>query len=58
MCQQDGFPAIKWFSATDASTEFPPVTCYRVDKKVVGVSASTWADWFKLLRVLEKYPWE
>ena len=56
MCVEDGFPAIKWFSETDVSSTFPPVTCYRVDKHVAGVSWSDWASWFKLLRYMEGFP--
>lgn len=56
VCQQDEFPAIKWFSATDVSSSIPPVTCYRVDKHVAGQSWRTWAGWFKLLRYLEEFP--
>lgn len=52
----DEFPAIKWFSATDASSNFPPVTCVRVDKHVTGESWSTWAGWFKLVRYLDAFP--
>lgn len=56
MCQNDAFPAMKWFSSTDVSSTFPPVTCVRVDKHVAGVSWSTWAGWFKLLRYLDRFP--
>jgi hypothetical protein len=54
----DSFPAIKWFSATDASSFFPPVSCFRVDKHVAQESWSTWAGWFKLLRFLERFPFD
>lgn len=56
MCQEDAFPAIKWFSASDVSSTFPPVTCVRVDKHVAGVSWKTWADWFKLTKFLDDFP--
>lgn len=52
----DEFPAIKWFSPTDSSSSFPPVTCYRVDKHVDGFSFSDWASWFKLSRLFERFP--
>jgi hypothetical protein len=53
----DSFPAVKFFSATDVSQTFPtPITCVRVDKTVAGVSWRTWAGWFKLLRLLDGFP--
>lgn len=58
MCQEDAFPAIKWFSAVDASSSVPPVTCVRVDKKVMGASWREWASWQKLARLVEQFPFE
>lgn len=53
----DAFPAVKFFSPSDASQELPtPITCVRVDKHVTGVSWSDWASWFKLARILNAWP--
>lgn len=53
----EAFPAITFFSATDQSQELPtPISCVRVDKHVAGISWSTWAGWFKLLRYLDSFP--
>jgi hypothetical protein len=56
VCVEDAFPAIKWFSPADVSSSVPPVTCYRVSKHVDGFSWSDWASWFKLLKLLERFP--
>lgn len=56
MCVELEFPAIKFFSATDVTSSFPPVQCYRVDKHVAGVDWRTWAGWFKLARYLDDFP--
>jgi hypothetical protein len=56
ICQEDAFPAIKWFSPVDASSSVPPVTCVRVDKHVAGLSWREWATWFKLARFLRDFP--
>lgn len=57
MCQEDNFPAIKWFSSSDVSRTFPtPVTCTRVDRHVAGVSWREWASWFKLAKYLDNVP--
>lgn len=56
MCQEDAFPAIKFFSPTDVSSTVPPVTCVRVDKHIAGVDWKTWAGWFKLSRYLDDFP--
>jgi hypothetical protein len=55
VCVEDSFPAIKFFSPTDVSSSIPPVTCYRVDKHVAGVSWSDWAGWFKLAHYLDGF---
>ena len=52
----DEFPAIKWFSSSDVSGAFPPITCTRVDKQVVGGSWSDWASWAKLLKIIDRWP--
>jgi hypothetical protein len=52
----EAFPAVKFFSATDQSQDFPtPIRCVRVEKPV-GTSWSVWAGWFKLARYLESFP--
>lgn len=52
----EAFPAIKFFSETDQSQDFPtPITCVRVDKPV-HTDWKTWAGWFKLARFLEGFP--
>lgn len=56
MCEQQGFPVIKWFSESDVTGQLPGVQCYRVDKVVTGQSWRTWAGWFKLLRYLDEFP--
>jgi len=56
VCQSDALPLIKWFSATDVSSSFPPVTCNRVDRHVAGVDWRTWAGWLKLARYLSDIP--
>lgn len=56
MCTSEILPAVKWFSATDASSSVPPVTCVRIDKTVAGASWREWASWFKLARFLDHFP--
>lgn len=51
------FPAIKFFSSTDQTSTFPtPIQCFRVDKAVHGFSFRDWADWYKLLKFLDGFP--
>lgn len=53
----DGFPAIKFFSASDVSQTFPtPISCVRVDKHITSASWREWASWFKLAKLLEEWP--
>lgn len=53
----DAFPAVKYFSASDESQTFPtPITCYRVDKQVAGISWREWASWAKLLKFVDEWP--
>jgi len=53
----EAFPAIKFFSASDQTQEFPtPITCTRVDKHVNGFSYRDWASWYKLLRFVDGFP--
>jgi hypothetical protein len=57
VCVADTTPVIKWFSPTDESQQLPvPITCYRVDKAVDGYSFTDWAGWFKLLKLLDRFP--
>jgi hypothetical protein len=53
----DAFPAVKFFSSTDQTTDLPtPITCVRVDKHVNGGSWRDWASWYKLLKLIEEIP--
>lgn len=57
VCQEDDFPAIKWFSTSDVSGTYPtPVTCSRVDRQVAGVSWREWTSWLKLAKYLSDLP--
>jgi hypothetical protein len=57
VCVAQNFPAIKWFSSSDQSGDFPtPIRCYRVDKQVNGFSYSDWASWYKLLKFVDGFP--
>jgi hypothetical protein len=53
----DSFPAVKFFSPTDQTQLFPtPITCFRVDKRVQGYSWRDWASWYKLLKLIDEWP--
>jgi hypothetical protein len=57
ICEAGTFPAIKWFDTADRSQIFPfPVSCYRVEKHVVGYSWREFAAWTKLARLLSNWP--
>lgn len=58
MCQQDKAPFIKWFSTSDVSSEVFGITCFRVNKQVTGFDWKTWAGWFKLVKYLDRFPFE
>jgi len=50
-------PAVKWFSSSDQSQGGPfPIECVRVDKPVFGGSYSEWAAWYKLLKLVQAWP--
>lgn len=53
VCEADGFPALKYYSAHDDSRDFPvPITCHELVKPV-GVSWREWIAWVKVLLKLE-----
>jgi hypothetical protein len=57
VCWRDDFPAYKWFSASDDSGSFPPITCTRVERVPPGGNASSWLGWWKIARLIESWPW-
>ncbi len=58
ICQEDAFPAIKWVSRTDASSDIPPVTCVRLEKPLPGSSIKSWYGLGKLLQLIEEFPFD
>jgi len=57
VCTADRLPALKWFSATDVSSQVEGITCVRVDRHVAGVDYRTFAGWLKLAARLGQWPW-
>jgi hypothetical protein len=49
-------PGIKWSSSTDETGRFPGLTCSRLETPLPGSSASSWATFWKLARLVEQLP--
>jgi hypothetical protein len=56
VCESVVLPGIKWTSTEDMTRDFPePIQCVRLEKPL-GTSATTWATWWKLARLIEGLP--
>lgn len=56
VCQRDDFPALKWWSSSDVSGTFPPITCERVERVPPGTNLRDWAGWTKILQLIDEFP--
>jgi hypothetical protein len=50
-------PEFKFFSSSDVSSSLLGVSCRRLEETVPGFSPTAWWRFWKLLRVLEGFPW-
>lgn len=57
MCWYEQFPAVKWFSNSDVSSPDLGLTCSRVDHPPPGGSWKSFAELWKLTRLIDGWPW-
>jgi hypothetical protein len=57
VCWYEQFDSVKWFSNDDQSHPDLGLTCVRVDQPPSGTSKSSWAQLWKLSRLIEQFPW-
>lgn len=57
MCEYAALPLVKWYSTSDLSGELPGLTCVKVEGKAPSSSWSSWAGFYKILRLIDAFPW-
>ena len=58
MCWYEQFPAVKFFENDDLTGAFPGLTCEAVLTPHPSSNWKSWAGMWKLVRLLESWPWE
>jgi hypothetical protein len=53
VCAFEEFPGIEFPSATDETGTIPGLVCARIETPLPGGSATSWATFWKLLRLIE-----
>jgi hypothetical protein len=58
VCHYKQFPGVLWASSSDQTGLFPGLECKRLEHGDVGSSATSWATWQKIARLIEGLPFE
>ena len=56
MCSFASTPGIVFPSSTDETGTLPGLTCVKLEEPLPGSSATTWATFWKILRLIEAWP--
>jgi hypothetical protein len=58
VCQYDQLPLYKWFSDRDVTGQLPGLMCTPLAGKPPGTSWREHAGWWKIMQLVEGFPWE